>query len=184
MPTSERARLARRARAKARREEQEENYPNEDYWKVPQHHLPKFIQEVGEKYGWNPLWKQCYKNAFILGWMLDNEGYDVQYCEAMCASEGAGGFPYSHAWLRVDGIDYNLTSDDGKPPHIYTNYPMAIMPIREMRPSGADVYGDTPYLGMSIAHSEYSEHPRVKPYVSPNVSPEMLTEHTTSSVLL
>lgn len=173
MATSERARTARRARLKQRREE-------EDFWKVPTGHLPKFIQEILEKNRFQPIWKQCYKNAFTLGYMIENEGHDVRYCEAVVASHNSP-FPRSHAWLRVDGVDYNITSEDGEALHIYSNYPMVVMPIHKMRPSGGDKYEDTPYLGRSL--SEFSEHPRVKPYFHSNVLPEMISQYQSNSIL-
>ena len=112
-------------------------------------------------------------------WIYD-EGHDVRYCEAVVASHNSP-FPRSHAWLRVDGVDYNITSEDGEALHIYSNYPMVVMPIHKMRPSGGDKYEDTPYLGRSL--SEFSEHPRVKPYFHSNVLPEMISQYQSNSIL-
>ena len=155
---------------------------SKDFWKVPTGHLPKFIQEILEKNRFQPIWKQCYKNAFTLGYMIENEGHDVRYCEAVVAS-ATSPYPRSHAWLRVDGVDYNITSKDGEELHIYNNYPMVVMPIHKMRPSGGgSLLGDTSYLGSSLI-CEFSEHPRVKPYFHPKVLPEMISQYQSNSIL-
>ena len=158
--------------------------------------LPDFIQDIAKRTNWKPKWNECYTNAILLGFRLDDFGFDVEYCEAIVEQgdyeKSMGlkgkGHPFSHAWLRVNGRDINISSN-GAPLNIYRRHKMVVMPIKRMRKAngyGAEIrLGEQgehwDYLGECLAYKEFSEHPEVKPYVSDMAMPGMLTEHTTSS---
>lgn len=145
---------------------------DEFYGYIPMDNLPRFVREVAEKYQYQPKWKGCFKNAFMLGWMLEDEGHSVHYCEATC-KESISGIPYEHAWLRVNGKDINVSSN-GEPITVLTNscFRMAVIPIAWLRsPDSMDKYA-----GMSLTGWEFREDAEIQKWVSP-VQSQQLTEH-------
>ena len=137
----------------------------------PINKLPKFIQRVAKKYHWKPQHKACYKNAFMLGTFLAKEGHSVYYCEAECEMPKFG-MPYNHAWIRVDGVDVNCSSN-GDDIVVLTNNPfkMAVVPIEWFQ-------AHIEKAGMPLTQHLYLDDPAVQRWVS-NVKSEQLTEHIT-----
>lgn len=201
MPTSERARSKRRARLKERRaveaKAEAEIKKWETYWKdelIPIDNLPDFIQDIAKRTNWEPKWNECYKNAVQLGLRLDDFGFEVQYCEAIVeqgdyeksmGKEGKG-HSFSHAWLRVNGRDINVSSN-GEPLNIYRQHRMVVMPIKKMRK--AEGYGADERIASKGEHYswlggclsiEQARHPELKPFVFETATPEILTEYTTT----
>jgi|3_EtaG_2_1085321.scaffolds.fasta_scaffold83487_2 hypothetical protein len=195
----ERAIIKRRAKQKKKQEKQAkfEKEMNRrqavlmDDSPIPTDKLPKFIQEIMNQKEWVPRWNACYTNAMQLGCMLDDAGYDVQYCEAVCEQGDyekkmgrlGKGHCFSHAWLRVNGRDYNISANE-QPLTIYAKHRMLVMPIKKLRLAD-DYEGEKalvalgkhkPYIEGNLCFG-FNEHPDVKPYVAEPALPEMLTEY-------
>ena len=91
--------------------------------------LPAFMQKFSSDTGDRLYWTDCYMNALNMGMYLHGKGHSVYYKEAMVRKEG---LLLSHAWLEVDGIDYDITgngrvgwgSDFFVPSMISTNQPL------------------------------------------------------------
>jgi len=168
------------------------------YWRnddIPTDNLPDFIRNIMKRNHMVPVWNECYGNAVKLGFMLDDAGYDVLYCEAICEQgeyeksmgRKGKGHPFSHAWLRVNGVDYNISSN-GEPITIYRRYRMVVMPINEMRLANSwqgdafikDYGNHKPYLLDNLAYNN-NQHPDVEYYVARTALPEMLTEYISTT---
>ena len=201
--TSDRARRKRREKLKNRRAEEQlikkENARRMEVLlkddPIPTDKLPKFIQDVLKENRFVVRWNACYTNAIQLGMMLDDVGYDVQYCEAVCEQGDyekemgrlGKGHCFAHAWIRVDGRDYNISAND-QPLTIYAKHRMLVMPIKAMR-LAKDYKGEKALVGMHL-HKPYiegnlcfgyNEHPDISPYIADPALPEMLTEHISTS---
>jgi hypothetical protein len=155
-----------------------DEYMNEPF---PIDNLPDFIKAAARKIGWRPQHKRCFGNCYMLGAPLADMGHEVFYCEGTIAMNGVeGGMPYTHAWLRVDGVDINV-SGNGAPIHIYSGWGrmkhrLCIMPIEHMREKLGDI------LGYSMTDFMNYDNPEVAPFIG-EVTPDRLTEHTTTSHL-
>jgi|TARA_R110001583_G_scaffold45595_1_gene143479 hypothetical protein len=139
--------------------------------------LPDFIQEAAKQIGWRPQHKRCFGNCYSLGAPLSDMGHEVFYCEGEIAMERFD-IPHTHAWLRVDGVDINV-SGNGAPIHIFSaigsnKTKLCIMPIEHMR---ENLYYD---VGMSMTGWEYHNHKEVTPFIG-DATPDRLTKHTTVS---
>lgn len=211
MSTSKRAREKRRAKLKARRQAEMDELRQDAYAQLPEeqrmkavllseerlpmNNLPAFIQKAAKEAAFHPVWNSCYSNAVKLGWILDDLAYDVQYCEAIVEQgdiekrmgKDGKGHPHSHAWLRINGQDYNISSN-GAPIKIYRKHKMVVMPIKKMRLASswqqertiAEDGNHKPWLGDNL--SEFNGHRiDVKPYVFDYAIPEILTEHISTS---
>tara|TARA_R100000805_G_C3593171_1_gene94746 strand:+ start:185 stop:928 length:744 start_codon:yes stop_codon:yes gene_type:complete len=66
--------------------------------------FPDFIREVMDCL--ECRYTYCYGNAFLVGVELEKRGYHCVYKEALVVR---GYRPMSHAWLEVDGVDYDIT---------------------------------------------------------------------------
>jgi len=66
--------------------------------------FPDFIREVMDELDVRYTW--CYENAFNVGVLLEAKGHHCVYKEALVIRQSK---PVSHAWLEVDGVDYDIT---------------------------------------------------------------------------